>query len=186
MENSTNLFKYKISGASGFALVLLVLVLVGLGERVLYDISRLFVGDGFNYFNDLSTLIVHTLFVALLLVVAVIVNVLVAEKKEKYAMVLIPYFVLAIALTVQIALEAAVYFYSHHTQFQFYLIMSTLVIVTSMLIYFIQKRYVTVEMSDSDSSRSNSHTIFFYILGVIIGVPLFLYMLAMFFFGALW
>lgn len=164
-------------------MVLLVLVLVGLGERVLYDISRLFVGDGFNYFNDLSTLIVHTLFVALLLVVAVIVNVLVAEKKEKYAMVLIPYFVLAIALTIQIALEAAVYFYSHHTQFQFYLIMSTLVIVTSLFIYFIQKRFVPVETSEPDSyRRSWATTIIFWILGVLIGVSLLLYVLARLFF----
>lgn len=186
MENSLNLFRHKISGASGFALVLLVLVLVGLGERVLYDISRIFVGDDFNYFNDLSTLLVHTLFATFLIVVAVVINILVTERKEKYAIVLIPYFVMAIALTIQVALEAAVYFYSHHTQFQFYLVMSTLVIVSSMLIYFVQKRYVPVEVSGSDSSRSNSHTIFFWILGVIIGLPLFLYMLATFFLRALW
>ncbi len=182
MENSTNLFKYKVSGASGFVLVLLVLVLVGLGERVLYDISRTFVGPQFNYFNDLSTLLVHTLFVMLLIVVAVVVNVLVAERKEKYAIVLIPYFVLAISLTIQVALEAATYFYSHHTQFQFYLVMSTLVVISSMLIYFVQKRYVPVEVSESAGSGSGSHIIFFRVLGVIIGVPLFLYILAMFFF----
>lgn len=186
MENSSNLFKYKISGASGFVVVLLVLALVGLGERVLYDISRIFVGPQFDYFNDLSTLMAHTLFVMLLIVVAVVVNVAVAEKRAKYAIVLVPYFVLAIALTIQVAIEAAVYFYSHHTQFQFYLVMATLVTVSSMLIYFVQKRYVPVEMIRSDSSESSSHTIFFWILGIIIGLPLLLYMLAMFFFKALW
>lgn len=186
MENSSNLFKYKVSGASSFVVVLLVLVLVGLGERVLYDLSRIFVGSGFNYFNDLSTLFVHTLFVMLLIVVAVVINVLVAERKEKYAIVLIPYFVLAIALTIQVALEATVYFYFHHTQFQFYLIMSTLVIITSLLIYFVQKRYVPVEMNGSVGSGSGGHSIFFWVLGIILGIPLFLYILAMFFFRALW
>lgn len=180
MENS--LYKYKISGTGGFVMVILVLVLIGLGERILYDISRNFVGPQFSYFNDLSTLLVHTLFVSFLIVVAVFVNVLVAEKKEKYAIVLIPYFVMAIALTIQVALEAAVYFYSHHTPSQFYLVMSTLVIISSMLIYFVQKRYVPVEINEPVGSVSSNHTVFFWILGVIIGVPLFLYMLAMFFF----
>lgn len=145
MENSSSLFKYKLSGTSGFAIVILVLVLVGLGERVLYDISRIFVGDNFSYLNDLSTLLVHTIFVTLLIVVAVIINVGVAEKKEKYAVVLIPYFVMAIVLMLHVAFEAAVYFYFHHTQFQFYLVMSTLVIISSMLIYLIQQRYIPEE-----------------------------------------
>lgn len=150
MENS--LFKYKVSGTGGFVLVLLVLVLIGLGERVLYDISRFFVGPDFNYFNDLSTLIVHTIFASLLILIAVVVNIMVAERKQKYAIVLIPYFVMAIALTIQVAFEAAIYFYEHHTQFQFYLVMSTLVIVSTMLIYFIQKRYVPIEVEGPTGS----------------------------------
>lgn len=137
-----------MTGASGFAVVLLVLVLIGLGERVLYDISRIFVGADFDYFNDLSTILAHTLFVMFLIILAVVINVVVSEKKEKYAIVLIPYFVMAITLALQVALEAGVYFYGHHTQFQFYLVMSTLVIVSSMLIYFIQKRYIPAESTD--------------------------------------
>ncbi|MDP4001489.1 MAG: hypothetical protein Q8P69_00365 [bacterium] len=156
MDNSTNLFKHKISGASGFVLVLLVLVLVGLGERVLYDLSRIFVGDNFNYFDDLATLIVHTLFVVPLIIIAVIASVTVTEKREKYAVVLIPYFVMAIALTLQVALEATFYFYGHHTMFQFYLVMSTLVVISSMLIYFIQKRYVPPESTEERSHSGQS------------------------------
>lgn len=156
MDNSTGLFKHKISGASGFVMVLLVLVLIGLGERALYDLSRIFVGDNFSYFDDLATLLVHTLFVAPLIIIAVVINVTVAEKKEKYAVVIIPYFVTAIALTLQVALEAAVYFYGHHTMFQFYLVMSTLVIITSMLIYFIQKRYVPLELTTEESGSGHS------------------------------
>lgn len=182
MENLSSLFKYKISGASGFAVVLLVLVLVGLGERILYDLSRFFVGDNFSYFNDLSTLLVHTLFVTFLIVVAVVINVAIAENKRKYAIVLIPYFVLAIALTIQVALEAAAYFYFHHTQFQFYLVMSNLVIISSVLIYFVQKRYVPVEMSGSDSYHGSWITITFWILGVFIWLPLILFTLAIFYF----
>lgn len=156
MENSYSLSKYKIRGTNGFVLVLLVLALIGLGERALYDLSRIFVGPNFNYFNDLATLIIHTLFVSFLVIVAVVVNIVVAENKEKYAVVLIPYFVMAIALTLQVALEAAFYFYGHHTQFQFYLVMSTLVIITSMLIYFVQQRYVPLELTDGESNHGHS------------------------------
>ena len=173
MENSYNLSKYKLTGVSGFTLVLLVLALVGLGERALYDLSRIFVGPNFNYFNDLSTLIVHTLFVGLLIIVAVVVNIAVAERKEKYAMVLIPYFVMAIALALQVALEAAFYFYFHHTQFQFYLVMSTLVIISTLLIYFVQKRYVPVELADGESNFGHGSGMRF--LFVIIGLFMLLY-----------
>lgn len=178
MENQTNLFKYKINGASGFALVLLVLVLIGLGERVLYDLSRVFVGDNFNYFNDLSTLLIHALFVMFLIIVAVVVNIAVAEKKQKYAMILIPYFVMAIALTLQVAIESGIYFYFHHNPFQFYLVISTLAIVTSLLVYFIQKRFVPIEINEPDSYRGSWMTSLFWILGVLIGVPLLLYIVA--------
>lgn len=176
MENSTNIFNYKIGGASIFVVVLLVLVLIGLGERVLYDISRIFAGPNFSYFNDLSTLLLHTVFVMILLAVAVVINVVVAEKKEKYAIVLIPYFVMAIALTLQVALEAGVYFYSHHTQLQFYLVMSALVIVTSMLIYFVQKRYVPVELTVSGKpvhARIVTRSIL-WIIGIFLLLPLLL------------
>ncbi len=151
MENSSNLFRYKISGSSGFILVLLVLTLIGLGERVLYDLSRVFVGPTFDYFDDLQTLIVHALFVMVLIVVAVFVNVAVAEKRQKYAIILIPYFILSIVLTIQVVLEAGVYFTFHHTQFQFYLVMSSLVIVISMLMFVVQRNYVPVEV-ESDRS----------------------------------
>ena len=179
MENSTSLFKYKINGASGFALVLLVLVLIGLGERILYDLSRVFIGDNFNYFNDLPTLLLHALFVMVLIIVAVVVNIAVAEKKQKYAMILIPYFVMAIALTLQVAIESGIYFYYHHNPFQFYLVISTLVIVTSLLIYFIQKRFVPIEISEPDSYRRSWTNGLLWILGILLGVPLLLYIVAM-------
>lgn len=181
MDNSTGLFKHKISGASGFVMVLLVLVLIGLGERALYDLSRIFVGDNFSYFDDLATLLVHTLFVAPLIIIAVVINIVVAEKKEKYAVVLIPYFVMAIALTLQVALEATVYFYGHHTMFQFYLVMSTLVIITSMLIYFIQKHYVPLEPTTEESG--SGHSFGARVLMVIGGFLLLIFIVAYFFLG---
>lgn len=180
MENYPSLFKYKMSGTSGFVLVLLVLALIGLGERVLYDLSRIFAGPDFSYFDDLATLLVHTVFVMILIVLAVVINVTVSEKKEKYAIVLIPYFILAIALTIQVSLEAAVYFYFHHTQFQFYLIMSSLVVVCSMLVYVIQRNYLPVEVPVS--SYRPGFTVIFWVLGVLLGIPLLLYVLAMLFF----
>lgn len=180
MENSSDLFKYKMSGTTIFVMALLVLVLVGLGERVLYDLSRTFAGAQFNYFNDLSTLIVHTIFVIILIAVAVLVNVAVAEKRQKYAIILIPYFILSLALTLQVSLEAAVYFYDHHTQLQFYLVMSALVIVCSMLIYVVQRNYVPLEVAKS-GGRSLWVTVVFWIAIVLfLGVPL-LHLLFVFF-----
>lgn len=140
-----SLSNHKLTGAGGFIIVLLVLVLIGLGERVLYDLSRWLAGPDFNYFTDLATLLVHTIFVSILIAIAAIVNVGVAEKREKYAIVIIPYFIMAVGLAIQVAFEAMIYFYGHHTPLQFYLVMSTLVIVTTLLIYFIQKRYVPVQ-----------------------------------------
>ncbi len=175
MENQS-LTKYKMSGVSGFVMVLLVLVLIGLGERVLYDISRLFVGNDFSYINDLSTLLVHALFVMILIVVAVGINMWVADRKAKYALVLIPYFVMALVLTLQVALEAAVYFYYHHTTFQFYLVMASLIIVTTMLIYLIQKRYTPPEPDAEEATGAKAFNIFGsaarVILGTIVGLIL--------------
>ncbi len=149
MINSSSLFKYKGSGSQTFILTLLVVVLVGLSERILYDLSRTIVGPTYNYINDLATLLLHTVFAVVIIVVAVVINISVAEKKEKYAVVLIPYFITAIALALQVAVEAAIYFTNHHTKTEFYLVMTSLAAISSMLIYYIQKRYIPPEPSDT-------------------------------------
>lgn len=149
MFNSPSLFKYKMSGSQTFILAFLVVVLVGLSERILYDLSRTIVGPTYSYINDLATLLLHAVFVVVIIVVAVVVNIAAAEKKEKYAVVLIPYFITAIALALQLAIEAAIYFTNHHTPAEFYLVMTSLVVISSVLIYYIQKRYIPPEPSDT-------------------------------------
>ena len=118
----------------------------------------------------------------ILIAIAVLVNVAVAERKQKYAIILIPYFILSLALTIQVALEAAVYFYNHHTQPQFYLVMSALVIVCSMLIHLVQRNYIPVEVTESGSYRSPWATALFWILGVLLGLPLLFFLLIFFLF----
>src|SRR3989338_5741566 len=134
-----SIFRYKISGSQVFILILLVLVLIGLSERILYDLSRTIAGTSYNYFEDLTTILIHTIFVSIIIALAAIINVTVSEKKEKYAIVMIPYFITSIVLGIQVAIEAAVYFAGHHTQLQFYLVMTMLCVIPSVLIYMIQK-----------------------------------------------
>ena len=175
MTNSS-IFKFKTSGSQTFILIFLVLVLIGLAERVLYDLSRTIVGPTYNYVNDLTTLLLHTVSATVIIVVAVVINVAVAEKKEKYAIILIPYFVTAIALGLQVAIEAAIYFAFHHTPLQFYLVMSTLVLIPSVLIYFIQKNYIPSEPTEVFDSDSTWWTLG-RVIGVIILIPILLVIL---------
>lgn len=149
MLEPQNLIKFKVSGAQSFIMILLTAVIVGLVERILYDLTRTIIGTDYSYINDLSTITLHAIFAGILIFVAVVVNVNVAEKREKYAIVLFPYFITSIFLGLQVALEAATYFTYHHTQFQFYLVMTFLCAVPSMLIYFIQKNFIPYESSGS-------------------------------------
>ena len=185
--NNSSIFKFKTSGSQTFILVFLVLVLIGLVERVLYDLSRTVIGTTYSYINDLPTLLLHTIFAIVIIVVAVTVNVAVSEKKDKYAMILIPYFVTAIALGLQVAVEAAIYFANHHTPVQFYLVMSSLVIIPSVLIYLIQKRYIPLEPSEESDSNSLWWSPWRILVGIILLlVVLYFASYLLFFWGGGW
>jgi len=137
-----NLFKTKFTDTGILIISVLVLALIALSERILYDLGRGFINsDNVSYFNDIRVITVHSLFIIGLLIISIVVNYTVGRKKEKYAIVLIPYFMLSILLTLQLALQITVYFANHHTTAEFYIVMLALVAISSYAIYYIQKRY---------------------------------------------
>ncbi len=152
--NEENLFKTEFTGSGWAILILLVLALIGLGERVLYDLARTFaspIGD-FGYFNNPQVITVHAFFVVGLLILTLAVNYVFGRKKEKYALALIPYFLASIVLAVQLAIQLGAYFTTHHNNLQFYLVMSLLVVVTSYGIFHIQNNY----KKDRDTRQANN------------------------------
>jgi len=140
-QRKTDLLHYKFSGSTGAIVGILMLALVALGERILYDLARTMVGETYDYFDNLPTIMAHALFIIPLLIISIVLNLIVGEKKEKYAIVLIPYFVFSIVLALQLSLQIAVYFANHHTQIQFYVVMGLLISIVTFAIYFIQDRY---------------------------------------------
>ena len=113
-QNSQNIFQQKLSPGVGFIVVILVLALIALAERILYDIARIFVSEGASYFDNLQVIMLHAAFIIPLLALSIFFNVMVGEKKEKYAVVLIPYFVLSIVMALQLVFQISIYFYYHH------------------------------------------------------------------------
>ncbi|OGN07394.1 MAG: hypothetical protein A3B86_01440 [Candidatus Yanofskybacteria bacterium RIFCSPHIGHO2_02_FULL_38_22b] len=141
-SNPDPLFGYKLTFSSGFVVVVLLLVILGLGERVLYDLARHFgTSSNIDYFNDLGTILVHAAFIIPVFIVSIVLNVYAGERKQKYAMALIPYLGTSIALALQLMFQISVYFYNHHTKPQFYILMTLIAFISTIAIYIIQTRY---------------------------------------------
>jgi hypothetical protein len=132
---------HRLEGGSGLAIAALFFALLALGERILYDLARIFVGPGYDYFNDLPTIIVHSFFIIPLLAISIAINVTLGEKKEKYAIVLVPYFFLSLVLAFQLIMQISVYFTDHHTPLQLYLVLLILIALCSYAIYYIQDKF---------------------------------------------
>jgi len=141
VQSEQNIFKTKFSTLGAFIVILLGCSILALAERVIYDLSRLVAPPPLDYFNNLSVIILQAGFVILFIIIALVVNLVVSGKKEKYAIALVPYFVVSIYLVVQIVFQLSVYFYNHHTTFEFYVVMSLLVLASTYGIYNIQSRY---------------------------------------------
>ena len=140
-NNNSNIFHQKLSPGIGFIVALLVFALVALAERILYDLGRTFASGSLDYFGNISVIIIHSFFIIPLLILSVIVNVVVGERKQKYAVVLIPYFVLSIVLALQLIFQVSIYFYNHHNDLQLYLVLIVLNAVCTYAIYEIQRRF---------------------------------------------
>ncbi len=137
----------KIKGPTAYAAAGLFAALLALSERILYDIARLLVGSNYDYFDDLRTIVAHSFFIIPVLIVSLIIN-LNFEKKEKYSLILVPYFFLSIILAMQLALQISVYFSHNHTVFQLYLVLAVLIAFCSCAIYYIQDRFKPEEIEE--------------------------------------
>ncbi|HEX9503260.1 MAG TPA: hypothetical protein VF974_02965 [Patescibacteria group bacterium] len=140
-NNNSSIFHQKLSPGVGFIVALLVFALIALAERILYDLARTFAVGDLNYFTNIQVIIVHSFFIIPLLIVSVIINVVAGERKQKYAVVLIPYFVLSIILALQLIFQVSIYFYYHHNDLQLYLVLLVLNAVCTYSIYEIQRRF---------------------------------------------
>jgi len=145
LEQNNNIFKTKFTVAGGFIVTLLGLSILALAERILYDVGRLLVAPPLDYFDNMGVIVIHGIVIIFFLALALISNMLIGPRKEKYAIALVPYYVVSIILALQLLLQISVFFVNHHTTFQFYVVMIVLTAVCTYGIYAIQKRHVIIE-----------------------------------------
>lgn len=138
--NQNNIFATEFTDTGWFLVIFLSLAICALFERLIYDLGRMYGESTYSlpYFQDSKTISIHALIIILFLIVSLSLNYFLAEKKSKYAIILIPYFIVSCILAVQLALQTSVYFYNNHTSFQFYLAMGILAFVLTYGMYYIQ------------------------------------------------
>lgn len=141
IKSEQNIFKTKFTTLGSFITILLTITVLALSERILYDVARLIASPPLDYFDNISVIVLHAFTVITFLIFALIINFSLGQRKEKYAIALIPYFFVSIFLAMQLILQISIYFYNHHTDAQFYIVMTTLVVVTTYAIYYIQDRF---------------------------------------------
>jgi len=141
IQSDQNVFKTKFTTLGSLIVILLSVTVLALMERILYDVARFFANPPVDYFDNISVIIVQAGVIILFLILALFVNLSIGSKKEKYAIALIPYFAVSIFLALQIAFQVSIYFYNHHTDFQFYVVMVALVVVCTWAIFFVQGRH---------------------------------------------
>lgn len=141
-EQNNNVFKTKFTTAGGFIVTLLGLALLALAERVLYDAGRLLVAPPLDYFDNINVIVMQAVIIIAFLSLALIINAAVSGKKQAYAIILAPYYVVSIILSCQLLLQVTGYFYNHHTTLQFYVVMLALICVCTYGIYHFQKKQV--------------------------------------------
>ncbi|MDE2031261.1 MAG: hypothetical protein KGI58_03340 [Patescibacteria group bacterium] len=144
-QNNNNIFKTKFTTVGGFIVTLLGLSILALAERILYDAGRLLVAPPLDYFDNMAVIVVHGIIIIFFLALALVTNMLIGPRKEKYAIALVPYYVVSIILSLQLLLQISVYFVNHHTTFEFYIVMLALIALCTYGIYYIQKRQVIKE-----------------------------------------
>jgi uncharacterized membrane protein len=172
------IFKTKFTDSGIVIMGLLILAILALCERLIYDLTRIFLFEKIDYFGNLQVITIHAVAIISFLVVSLVINYLIGAKKEKYAVVLVPYFIVAIVLAIQLSLQVIVYFTNHHTNLQFYIIMSLLVLISTYSMYYIQKRFNRNEV-DPDSQFFGSAAL----LPSILGGILIVFILVMMIFG---
>lgn len=145
VEQNNNIFKTKFTTAGGFIVTLLSLSILALAERILYDVARLLVAPPLDYFDNMGVIVMHGVVIIFFLAIALVANMLIGPKKEKYAIALLPYYVVSIFLALQLLFQISVYFYNHHTSFEFYVVMIVLIGLCTYGIHYIQQKQVIEE-----------------------------------------
>lgn len=132
--------QYRSTPLNGVAVVFLFVALLALGERVMYDVARVFSGANWDYFNNLETIVVQAMFVVPVFLLSIVINAAMGEYRAKYAVVVLPYLLASLVLAIQLSFQITVYFYDHHTSFQLYVVMSAMTLISSVAIYVLQSR----------------------------------------------
>src|SRR5262245_60027364 len=91
-EEGKNFWEWKFTPSGVLILTGLVLALIALGERILYDLARFFAVGPIDYFDNLTVIVVHAFFVIPVLAISAFVNITMPIKDQRYGVVLIPYF----------------------------------------------------------------------------------------------
>lgn len=138
---SENFLTTNLGVGQGFVVGILVVSLVAISERILFDLSRTLVGPGYDYFQNLQTIMLHAVFVVPVFAVFVLANILAGEHRKKYAIILMPYFVTAMFLVVQLIVEISAYFSNHHTKAQLYIVLICIAFMASYAIWYVQNLY---------------------------------------------
>ncbi len=130
-----------LGAGQSFIIFVLVIALLAVCERILYDLSRTILGGGFNYVDDLQTIFVHTIFIVPLFALSIFINIFAGQQKKKYSIVLMPYFVTSVILAGQLVGEISIYFSNHHTKIQLYAVLGAIALIASYAIWFVQHLY---------------------------------------------
>lgn len=135
-----SIFKTQFSTLGNVLVGVLVVAMVALMEKIIYDVIRKTVTQTPNYLGDINVITTSALIIVPFLLVALMLGSMAIEKKKNSIVILFPVFATAIILTVQLLLQVSVYFANNHTNAQFYMVMVSLVVVSTYGIYFSKSR----------------------------------------------
>lgn len=142
----------KISPITVLLSVFLTIVVIALLSQIWSDLSRLvtpeFGADTSRYSIrqlspavELNLIFAHTLFVAPLVVVALMAYLSVKDKGSKYGAVTLPYFIGSLIMVLRLLWEIGDYVIDNLGRSGIYLVLIFLVIVFSVLIFYVQQRW---------------------------------------------
>lgn len=172
-----SIFETKFTSSGTIVIGLLTVALIILAQRVLYDVARLFTGDSigsFGYFDNPQAIWAHVFVIFPILFITLVLNYLFGENKQRHAIFLLPYFITTIIVTAQLIFQLGYYFATHHNDFQFYSVMSLLVVTLSVAIYAIQQKYGTENPQRSEQSALIACIVILFLFSLLIlkaGVP---------------
>ncbi len=135
-----SIFKTQFSTLGNVLVGVLVVAMVALMEKIIYDVIRKTVTQTPNYLGDINVITTSAMIIVPFLLIALMLGSMAIEKKKNSIVILFPVFATAIILTVQLLLQVSVYFANNHTNAQFYLVMVSLVVVSTYGIYFSKSR----------------------------------------------